>query len=45
MMGDPLVMAKLAHFGLHSYQDNGAGSTGIDDFLQQLGLSRPHRFG
>ena len=35
MMDDPAIMAKLAHFGLHSYQDNGGGSTGIYDFLQQ----------
>ena len=35
MMNDPTVMAKLAHFGLHSYQDDGGGSTGIYDFLQQ----------
>ena len=35
MMDDAVLMAKLAHFGLHSYQDNGGGSTGIYDFLQQ----------
>ena len=35
MMDDATVMAKVAHFGLHSYQDNGGGSTGIYDFLQQ----------
>ena len=35
MMNDPVVMAKLAHFGFHSYQDAGGGSTGVYDFLQQ----------
>jgi O-glycosyl hydrolase len=35
MMADPVIMAKLAHIGLHSYSDNGGGSTGIYDFLQQ----------
>jgi len=35
MMSDSLVMAKLAHFGLHSYEDSGIGSAGIFDFLQQ----------
>jgi O-glycosyl hydrolase len=34
MMNDPTVMAKVAHFGLHSYYDDGGGSTGIYDFLQ-----------
>jgi hypothetical protein len=35
MMDDPVIMAKLAHFGLHSYYDNGDGSEGIADFLRQ----------
>ena len=35
MMNTPAVMAKLAHFGFHSYQDTGGGSAGIYDFLQQ----------
>ncbi len=35
MTNDPTVMAKVAHFGLHSYQDEGGGSTGIYDFLQE----------
>ena len=34
MMGDPTVMAKLAHFGLHSYEDAGGGSAGVYNFLQ-----------
>jgi O-glycosyl hydrolase len=35
MMDDPTIMGKLAHFGLHSYQDNGADSAGIANFLEQ----------
>ena len=35
MMDDPVIMAKLAHFGLHSYYDQAGGSSGIYDFLQQ----------
>ena len=35
MMNDPTVMAKVAHFGLHSYGDNGSGSAGFYDFLQR----------
>jgi hypothetical protein len=35
MMDDPVVMSKLAHFGLHSYQDGAGGSAGISSFLQQ----------
>lgn len=34
MMDDPLIMGKLAHFGLHSYLDSGGGSSGVYDFLQ-----------
>lgn len=35
IMADPLVMAKLAHFGLHSYADNGGGAWDVSDFLQE----------
>jgi O-glycosyl hydrolase len=35
MTSDPVIMAKLAHFGLHSYQDDADGSAGIYDLLQQ----------
>jgi O-glycosyl hydrolase len=35
MMSDSTVMAKLAHFGLHSYQDNAGGSSAMYEFLQQ----------
>ena len=34
MMQDPLVMSKLAHFGLHSYGSMGSGSEGISDLIQ-----------
>jgi O-glycosyl hydrolase len=34
LMDDPTIMGKLAHFGLHSYQDNGIDSAGIYDFLR-----------
>jgi O-glycosyl hydrolase len=34
LMADPVVMAKLAHFGLHSYSDNGGGAWGVSDFIQ-----------
>jgi O-glycosyl hydrolase len=40
MMNDPLLMAKLAHWGLHSYEPNGGGSLGVYDFLQQSASSR-----
>jgi O-glycosyl hydrolase len=35
MMDDPVVMGKLAHFGLHSYSDGGGVSGGVYNFLQQ----------
>jgi O-glycosyl hydrolase len=35
MMEDPVVMAKLAHFGLHSYSDDGGGASGVSDFIQE----------
>jgi hypothetical protein len=34
MMGDPILMSKLAHFGVHSYSDNGGGSSGVAGFIQ-----------
>ena len=33
MMADPVIMAKLAHFGVHSYSDGGGGSSGVLDFI------------
>jgi hypothetical protein len=41
IMGDSLVMAKLAHFGLHSYSGSGSGSGGVYDFIQ--GSNYPDR--
>jgi O-glycosyl hydrolase len=35
MMNDPVVMSKVNHFGLHSYQGMTADSTGVYNFLQQ----------
>jgi hypothetical protein len=35
LMSDPVVMGKLAHFGLHSYAQNGAWSAGVYNFLQE----------
>jgi O-glycosyl hydrolase len=35
MMSDPVVMAKLAHFGAHAYDQIGGTSDGIYDFLKQ----------
>jgi O-glycosyl hydrolase len=32
---DPVVMAKLAHFGLHSYADNGGGAWNVSDFIEE----------
>jgi O-glycosyl hydrolase len=34
MMADPVVMAKVAHFGVHSYSDGGGGSAGVYSFIQ-----------
>lgn len=31
---DPVVMARLAHFGLHSYADNGGGAWNVSHLLQ-----------
>ncbi|MCE5272237.1 hypothetical protein LLH00_13245 [bacterium] len=35
MLADTLIMGHLAHFGLHSYSDNGGGSDGVEDFLRR----------
>jgi O-glycosyl hydrolase len=35
LMDDPLVMAKMAHFGLHSYSDNGGGAWNVSDFIEE----------
>jgi O-glycosyl hydrolase len=35
IMADPVVMAKMAHFGLHSYADNGSGAWNVSDFIKE----------
>jgi O-glycosyl hydrolase len=35
MTNDPVVMAKLAHFSVHSYAANGNGSENVYDFINQ----------
>ena len=32
---DPVVMAKVAHFGVHSYSGEGSGSFGVTNWLNQ----------
>jgi O-glycosyl hydrolase len=34
MVADPVVMAKLGHFGVHSYSDAGGGSAGVYSYIQ-----------
>jgi O-glycosyl hydrolase len=41
MMADPVVMSKLAHFGLHSYNSGGTDSSGVASYLQ--GSAYPNR--
>ena len=38
MMNDPLVIAKVAHFGVHSYSDQGSGSVDVRDFINLSGF-------
>lgn len=33
MMGSSLIMSNLAHFGLHSYQASGGGSSGVASYI------------
>jgi O-glycosyl hydrolase len=42
MMADPVVMGKLAHFGLHSYVGMTADATGVYSFLQQSAYPSRH---
>jgi O-glycosyl hydrolase len=35
IMADTVVMAKLAHFGLHSYADNGGGAWNVSDLIER----------
>ena len=41
MLADPVVMSKVAHFGVHSYSDGGVGSAGVASYLQ--GSAYPDR--
>jgi O-glycosyl hydrolase len=41
MMADPVVMSKVAHFGVHTYSDNGGGSAGVYSYIQ--GSAYPDR--
>ena len=41
MLADPVVMSKVAHFGLHSYADGGSGSAGVASYIQ--GSAYPDR--
>ena len=41
LLADPVVMAKLPHFGVHSYSDGGGGSGGVLSYLQ--GSAYPDR--
>ncbi len=34
MLADPVVMGKVAHFGMHSYSDGGGGSAGVYSFIE-----------
>jgi O-glycosyl hydrolase len=35
MTNDPIIMSRLDHFSLHSYQAAGGGSSGVGDWLAQ----------
>jgi hypothetical protein len=41
MMADPVVMSKVAHFGVHSYADGGGNSAGVYSYIQ--GSAYPDR--
>jgi hypothetical protein len=34
MLADPVVMSKVAHFGLHSYASGGSGSAGVASYIE-----------
>ena len=42
MMTDPVVMSKLAAFGVHGYQGQSAGSDGVYSFIQQSAYPAAH---
>ena len=41
LIADPVIMAKLKHFGIHNYGDGGSGSAGVLSFI--LGSPYPDR--
>ena len=41
MMADPVIMAKLKHFGMHNYNSGGSGSSGVGSYI--LGSAYPNR--
>ena len=41
MMADPVIMAKLRHFGIHGYFARGTGSAGVRAYI--LGSAYPDR--
>ena len=45
MMADPVIMAKLEHFGVHSYSAVAAARPGCVHLHSRFGLSRPHVLG
>jgi O-glycosyl hydrolase len=42
MMGDPYLMSKVAHFGLHGYQGLSSDATGVSSFLQHSAYPNTH---
>ncbi len=42
IMASPTLMAKYAHFGLHSYQNASADATGVYNFIQQSAYPNTH---
>src|SRR5208337_5697265 len=42
MMGDPYLMSKMAHFGLHTYQGVSADATGVSSLIQQSAYPNSH---
>ena len=42
MMTDPVVMGKLAHFGLHSYQNMSLDSSGVYNYIRQSAYPNTH---
>jgi O-glycosyl hydrolase len=42
MLNDPVMMAKLAHFGLHSYLGQTPNAAGVYDFIRQSAYPERH---